>query len=69
MFKELTVYPDPTVFTACPVSVAISNRWGLMAFNASSLNWNDKNVNLIYVFVCYIDRNFTPLLFWDVTQH
>jgi len=53
MFRQLTEYPVPTVSTACPVNVAIVNRWGLMAFSASSLIWNDKKVNLIHASVCY----------------
>jgi hypothetical protein len=55
MLRQLTEYPVPTVSTACPVNVAIVNRWGLMAFSASSLICNDKKVNLIHVFVCYRD--------------
>jgi len=53
MFRQLTEYPVPTVSTACPVNVATVNRWGLMAFSATSLIWNDKKVTLIYVSVCY----------------
>jgi len=53
MLRQLTEYPVPTVSTACPVNVAIVNRWGLMASSASSLIWNDKKVNLIHVSVCY----------------